>query len=252
MAMNNHHTTEDPKNIRMTEQERSTLHTHIMKHVGMPTAQVSPIKVHPSQWLSASVFKPVFLALFLLMISTSGVLLYQERTIKENKKEVTPIENQKEEQVVTEAVDIKTAPTNTAVQQKTFQTPQPDAATMPMLMSAPVAEPITASQKRVVDTRQTGTISGHIRKINPVCMTTDRGTADPECQNTNIQINIIATNNDTGEQYVLRPNEQGEIQDALPFGTYLIEPENKEYGTLRPDEYTVSENSPYQIFTLYK
>lgn len=252
--MNNHHTTEDPKNIRMTEQERSTLHASIMKQVGMPNIQRSPIKIHPSYWLSSSVFKPVFLALFLLMISTSGILLYQERAIKETKEETTPIENKPEEQMPIEPSDTIVEPVNTTPKRPSVQSSQTEATTAPMLMNASsveITQPVV-SQKRVADTRQTGIISGRVRKINPVCMMTDRSTPDPACQNTTVHLNLVATNKDTGEQYTLYATDQGEIQDALPLGTYLVEPENKEEGILKPNEYIVSENSPYQVFTLYK
>jgi hypothetical protein len=149
MAMNNHHTTEDPKNIRMTEEERSTLYTRIMKHVGMPEAQFSPIKVHPSPWFSAAAFKPVFLALFLLMISTSGVLLYQERAIKENKNDFIPLENQSEQQVPNETADTKIVPANTAVQQKTFQAPKSESTVAPMLMNADITTHQTSQSRSI-------------------------------------------------------------------------------------------------------
>lgn len=152
--MNNHHTTEDPKNIRMTEEERSTLHASIMKQVGIPNIQPSPVTMHPSYWLSSSVFKPVFLALFLLMISTSGILLYQERAIKETKEETTPIENKPEEQVPTESADTMTAPVNTAVQEKTLPEPQSNATIAPMQMrtstTSTTSEINTMSKMRMV------------------------------------------------------------------------------------------------------
>lgn len=147
--MNKHQTTEDPKNIRMTEQERTTLHTRIMQHIGTPNTHASPVKVHPSQWFSEAAFKPVFLALFLLMISTSGVLLYQERAIKEAKEGIVPVEDQTEEQA-TETVDTKIAPANTTVQQKTFQAPQSETTVAPMLMNADIITTPQTSQSRSI------------------------------------------------------------------------------------------------------
>ena len=255
--MNNHHTTEDPKNIRMTKQERSTLHARIMKHVGVPTTQVSPVKVHPSQWLSVSVFKPVFLALFLLMISTSGVLLYQERVITKNKEQAAHSEDQLNTLPYTpESIETKTAPTYTTEREKGYDSKQVEPVSTPMLMNAAstqITEPATVtSKKRIADTRLTGSILGQVKKMNATCIKTDRSASDPECQQIVAVLTIVATNKDTDEQYTIYSTEQGEIQDILPLGTYIITPENKEDGLLKPDEYTVTENSPYQIFLLYK